>query len=98
MSLTAIPSIVPSTTPVEASFVLTQSTVNCSRAAALREVLAYSEAVTKELESTLTGYSGHLETLFTSVQEVATQAQVDLTSQGYGSRGSASHSHHIAVI
>ena len=78
MSLTAIPSLVPSTTPVEASFVLTQSTVNCSRAAALREVLAYSEAVTKELDSTLTGYSGHLETLFTSVQEVATQAQVDL--------------------
>ena len=82
MSMTAIQSIVPTSTPVEPSFVLTQSTVNCSRAAALREVLSYSEAVTKELESTLTGYSEHLETLFTSVQEVATQAQVDHKLQG----------------
>ncbi len=72
-----MPSVVPVSSPsAEASLVLTQSRANCSRAAALREVLKYSEAVTKEAESTLSGYSGHLETLFTSVQEVATQAEV----------------------
>jgi len=79
MSLSAVPSMisVASLATLEAaSSSLKQSRTNLGRAAALREILAYSGTVSKEADYILSGYSEHLESLFESVQHVATRAQV----------------------